>query len=122
MSQSSSHAAAKQKLGDLDRRFRKLLDATDRVQDIGKEAIDDFMHAIRQRLDQVTQEVEALRSEFPGQFANLEAKYRAACNGQIFGAKSKWPKRGSSPESPSAEDLMDFAFEEELALEDGLPI
>lgn len=118
MSQPSSHADAKQKLSDLDRRYRELLDETDRIQDLGGDAIDDFQPSIKARFIQVIQDVEAIQIEFPSLLASLEAKYRTACRGQMVGAKSQWPKRDfSSLEFPSADDLVNFAFEEGLTLE-----
>ena len=110
-------SAAEQMLRLLDCRYREILDATDRVQGIVTAAWEVFQPALKQRFVQVAQDVKGIQIEFPSLLANLEGKYRAACRGQLFGTKSKWPKRGASIDSPSADDLVDFAYEEDLTLE-----
>jgi hypothetical protein len=102
---------APRKLVEFDRRFRLLLDSSDRLIGHDQQPIVE----IRRKLFVCNRELDDIYREHPHLLANLEWKYRHA---SAIGKLKTSPKRDAIHFGfpPNASDLMSFAYQENLDL------
>jgi hypothetical protein len=102
---------ARQKLVELDHRFRLLVDSTDRLIGHDHQPIVE----IRRKLFVKNRNLDDIYREHPQLLANLERKYREA---SATGKLKTSPKRDALHFGfpPNTSDLMSFAYQENLDL------